>query len=395
MSFPTASAGNLHDNRASGTKQQKYSASSPLGYKNKTHSGSLQDKMWGIQSPQSEDHNRSFDFRSPQPLGSTIANEPRKSRSHSRDRSLTARKSSRSALKVVDQNQSTESQMPLSMKQKFLKDDLQSTISDQISYFSQKMQNILVQKASYEVPIQVHKQRNKIKAETEDTVNLRLASLISSLNTYFNLKLKFCLGKAGIDSHKLDLRPFLDSQEVRQLEVAPMLREHDLEAEEFEKFEAMKNQLGEIEAEAFSRRIPTLEQSLSQASKEDRVDGFKSFGNRWQIKNELIEHMNSEFKSTSDYLTKYSNDKIGNLIREENHVLSRKIFTELSQVVEKLEDQIRDRFEESIAKRVNQLAEILTAHPQRQSSPFKRKPSTSLERRSLLEPMDCHHRDKN
>jgi hypothetical protein len=71
------------------------------------------------------------------------------------------------------------------------------------------------------------------------------------------------------------------------------------------------------------------------------------------------------------------------LIREENQLLSRKMFSELGNVVEKLEEQIKQRFEESITKRVNQITETLTAHPHRHSSPFSKKNSTS----SLLTPV--------
>lgn len=351
---------------------------SPPTQKSKFGSASLRERMWGLSSPQAEDLQRSFDFRSP---GSKPVPEPRRTRSQSKERSFSASKPLGSTLKNASFVQSTEGEVPPSMKQKLLKDELQQMISDQISYFSQKMQNIVVQKASYEVPIQVHKQRNKIKAEAEETINLRVSSIVSSLNAFFNLKLKFCLNKAGFDTATLDLRPFFDSEEVRRLEVTSIVREQDLESEDFKKIEALRRQLDDLEAEAFSQRAQTLNQSWSLEAKEERADGFKSFGNRWQIKNELLEHMSAEFKSSSDYLTKYSNEKIANLIREENQVLSRKMFGELNNVVEKLEEQIKQRFEEGITKKINQITETLAGHP-RQSSPFSKKNSVS----SLLTP---------
>lgn len=351
------------------SEQQQSSAEFPSREMKKSQSGTSLDKSVSFQSPQAQPKGVTFGFNSPQPYNPAIR-ETKRSSSRSRSIGTTPSESERKHLKSGGQQQQKQVATPL--KHKFFKDELQRMLSEQINYYSQKMQDIVTKKAQYEVPALLQQQSERLQAEAAEAVNARLESVISSLNTFFNLKLKYCLHKAGVDSQTLDLRPFLDKDEVKSLEIAPIVIQQDLADENFKKLDVMKAQLEEMEAEIYSRRVPALDQSMQYSGRKDeRADGFMSFGNRWHIKNELVEQMHSELKTSNDYLMKYSNEKIGRLIRDEHQELSKKIFSELNLTIEKMEEQIRSSFEESITKRLGQITDAIVSQP-KGLSPFRR-----------------------
>lgn len=356
----------------SNSKLQITSVQSPSAYESAKKQKRGKTDRFGTFSTPSNQHNRSFDNRTPQSVNVKTAEPLRsRSRSQSQKKLYTPSKSVTNGIRNTPQPQ-RENKSLVTSNQKQNTDDLQRVVSEQMDELSQKIHNIITQRVNYEVPIQVQKYREILKAEAEDTVNQRLVGIISDLNNYFNMKLKYCLNKAGVDLQTIDLQPFLDSKEVQDLEIAPILRQYDLDAEDIKKLESMRNALEDMEAEALSHRLPSNEQSWQQAGNERRADGFMSFGNRWQAKNELIDHINSEMKNSADYLLSYSGDKIVNLIKEENQFLSKGLLSELSSTMDHLEEQIRQRFEDSIGKRVNQITEALSVQP-RTSSPFHKK----------------------
>ena len=356
----------------SNSKLHISSAQSPSAF---DASGKQKKGKFGTFSTPSNQHNRSFDNRTPQSFP-TKTSEPLRSRSRSQSqkkiftpsKAATTSNGLRNTPQTQKDNRSVTSS---NQKQNKGSGDINKLVSEQMDNLSQKIHNIITQRVNYEVPLQIQNYRELLRAEAENTVSQRLNGIISDMNNYFNLKLSYCLNAAGVDSRSIDLQPFLDSKEVQGLEIAPMIRQLDLDAEDFKRLEEIRNELEEMEADTLSYRVPANDQSM-QSGSDKRADGFMSFGNRWQAKTELIDHINSELGNSAEYLINYSGDKISNLIREENQYLSKGLLSELSSTIDQLEDQIRQKFEDSINKRVSQISEALGTQP-RNSSPFNKK----------------------
>lgn len=114
-----------------------------------------------------------------------------------------------------------------------------------------------------------------------------------------------------------------------------------------------------------------------QSEQDRRADGFLSFGNRWEMKNQLSEQINSELRGVTDYLLTYSNERIRTFVPEESIILSKKMFNELGNTMDHLEEQIQLRFEESINKRLGDILGVLKSQP-RNSSPGMKKAAGTL-----------------
>ena len=90
-------------------------------------------------------------------------------------------------------NQSTTSQKSFKLaqtltptsaqKRQLFKDELQQFITEELAFYTKKMQLLLVQKISYEVPLQVQNQESRIKKELNNLLSFRVNNIAKSLQT--------------------------------------------------------------------------------------------------------------------------------------------------------------------------------------------------------------------
>jgi len=77
------------------------------------------------------------------------------------------------------------------------------------------------------------------------------------------------------------------------------------------------------------------------------------------MKNDLLDVLGQEVRSTTEYLLDYSNSKVNEMTREESGVLYKKIMNDVTESMEVLEDELKFKFDEIITHKLNRITEIL------------------------------------
>ena len=90
---------------------------------------------------------------------------------------------------------------------------MQKLLADHMSYVSEKIQTYVQQKIAMEVPTQIQNYEERLKREIEQVIRSRTNTLYKSMNSHFNIKLKFLLNRLGHDTSQLELTPFLEQEE--------------------------------------------------------------------------------------------------------------------------------------------------------------------------------------
>src|SRR5690606_19303446 len=154
------------------------------------------------------------------------------------------------------------------------------------------------------------------------------------INALFNIKLKFLLNRLGYDTNDLDIEPYLEQEGMSPIKLRFA--------------ESQSNRVDPKELQILEKDIDSLEKSLSSykiprsRSDQDPYEfdksglGFKA----QEIKNELIDQVNYDIRSTTDYLVEFSKGKIGELVRGEAGSIHNKLMDQLSKNVEIIEDVI-------------------------------------------------------
>jgi len=259
---------------------------------------------------------------------------------------------------------------------------MQKLLTDHMSYVSEKIQNLVQQKISLEVPLQVSHYEDKLKKELESLLRGRANTLYKNMQSIFNLKLKFLINRLGYDNALIDLTPFTEDDNL-QLESIGFTSDPIKLVEEKEA-RALEKDISKLEKSlVFSRINPNqtfqsftgLDTSAMGGAGESEI-GFRSYNHKLQLKNEIIEQLNSDVRSTTEYLVEYSNTRINEVVRSETTTLHRKIMGELNANLDNIEEELKNKFEEFISKKIAELANALGNNAQNRSrSPQKYTPT--------------------
>lgn len=268
-------------------------------------------------------------------------------------------------------------------KRLHFKEELSRAITQQVGYYVQKAQTLLLQVLSYEIPTCVQGQQKSIRDELEQMINLRLGSIVKSLSTHFNVKMKFCLNKAGYDTNSPELRQFFENEDVYRLEVAPTTIQTDIRStrrqeDENQNLEKLKREIVRMDNEMKTTKIPLPMNDQQLPSKDQNEHAFGSFGNRWEVHNQIEQQFNQETYANTQFLIDYSTDKVRSAAREEKNILLKKLKDELNSAIEHIEDRVRTKLEQMIDEKVNMIAESLGQNKRhRAASPFKKSENRS------------------
>lgn len=259
------------------------------------------------------------------------------------------------------------------------KDELTKVITHQINYYTQKMQTLLLQRVNYEIPTAVQGYRDSIRSELEGILNFRIASIVKSLSTHFNVKLKFCLNKAGYDTNSMQVKPFLEDEEldIEPVSIQPDARLVRRYEEGTESLEKLRREINRMEGE-IKKNVPLPLNDPQIQARDENDHAFGSFGNKWEIHNQVEEYLNQEMSANTQFVIESTTDKVNAVAREEKIALNKKLKEELELALEFIEDRIRMRLEEVINEKVNQISESLGQGKRyRSSSPAAQDPNRS------------------
>jgi hypothetical protein len=282
-------------------------------------------------------------------------------------------------------------------KRNIFKEDLQQLITEQLGFYTKKMQLLMLQKVAYEVPVQVSSYEHKIKSEINTLLNFRVNHIAKNLQTYFNLKLKFCLNKLGYDTNALELRPFIESDDSFELGLGFLdtgKQEGDMMIPDTKDLKAMENEIKHLESSIYSHKITVPAEQTSGNEKSgracnhshsqskngrertpERACEHSAYHHHHLIKTELTEYLTDEMKTSTKSMIEYSNNKFNETIRENNHAFQSKVVQDLNSVLDSLEEKFKNKFEEIIHYKTMQLVEKLGHQPkQGLLSPYKKAP---------------------
>ena len=283
---------------------------------------------------------------------------------------------------------------PSRNKKEQYKGELTQMISEQLEMYSKKIEMLILQKVTYEIPLQTRIHEDNIKNDIKSLISFRVNSISKSLRTYFNLKLKFCLNKAGYDTNTLDIKPFLDNDDdyfeiglggLEIIENEASNDRHDIESNDMQ---AIANEIKRIESSIYNHKISVEPYhddnfghrsysgsfNLSNTSPHSKCDHL-AFHNNNQVKSEVVEYLQDEIKNTTNNIMKYQSNKMTETFREANHQFQSKLTQDINNVLDNLEERFKTKFEEIIDIKTSQLLDIL-GHPQK-ISPHRKKASIS------------------
>ena len=273
---------------------------------------------------------------------------------------------------------------PSKPKKQQSQEDLTQMISEQLEIYSKKMQLLILQKVTYEIPLQTRNYEDNIKSDVNSLITFRMNSIAKSLKTYFNLKLKFCLNKAGFDTNTLDLKPFLENDDdnfemgLNEIEI----QENRADYMESNTMQTVANEIKQIENTIYSHKISVepdhygngnsrnknsnvSNTNLNSKSNNGNYDHLAS-NHHHQVKVDVIKHLQDEMKNSTNYLMKFQSNKITETFREANHQLQLKLSQDINNMLDNLEDKFKTKFEEIIDSKTSELLDIL-GHPQKVS----------------------------
>ena len=254
-----------------------------------------------------------------------------------------------------------------SRKRKQFKEEMQNLLSDHMNVVGDKLQQLVLHKVSLEVPVQMQIYEDRLKKDLESILRGKIEEIFNSVQAFFNLKLKFLLNRLGYDTTDLDLEPYLENIEMSPIklkfsETTPTSRYDEQQLRSIEK------EIDTLEKTLESYKIPRTRSDQDPYEFDKTSLGFKA----QEIRNDLIDQVNYDIRSTTEYLVQFSQNKIGELVRGEAGEIHHKLLNELGKNVQGLEEVIRKKFETLINDKINDLAERLTGNPKpKRPSPSK------------------------
>lgn len=260
------------------------------------------------------------------------------------------------------------------LERQLFKEDMEKLLSDQMGQMCQKIQQIVEHKVALEIPMQMQGYENQFKKQVESLLRFKSADIFKNLQAIFNLKLKFCLNRLGYDTANLGLSPFLET-ETNFIPESISFAKEPLKLYNEKEFKAIENDIDRLEKSILSQKVnPSSVRSFhlesSSPKGKHRNCDHTSQTHRTEIKNDLIDHLGNEVRSTTEYLLDYSNTKVNELAREESGVLYKKILAEVADNMEALEDELKKKFEEVITQKMNRITDVLGSATGSQAETF-------------------------
>ena len=231
-------------------------------------------------------------------------------------------------------------------------------MGDQMNHMCQKIQKIVEQKVALEIPMQMQDFEKDFKRQVEAILRFKAADIFKNLQAVFNLRLKFCLTRLGYDTASLDLGPFLETEAMYEPESISFSKE-PLKMYNEKEYKAIQNDVDRLEKSILSQKSLNTGRGFRPESPGSHHCDHTSGVHRHEIKNELLDYLGQEVRSTTEYLLDHSNKKVGELTREESSILYKKIIAEVTDNMEALEDELKHKFEEIITHKMNKVAEVL------------------------------------
>ncbi len=233
---------------------------------------------------------------------------------------------------------------------------MEKLVIDQMGSLTHKIQQIVERKVALEIPMQMQGYENQFKKQIESLLRFKAADIFKNLQAIFNLKLKFCLNRLGHDSTNLGLDPFLEN-ETNFLPESITFTKEPLKLYNEKEFKAIEQDIDRLEKSILNQKVPPA--TKHEALPPGHVCDHTTQAHRTEIKNDLLEQLGLEVRSTTEYLLDYSGSKVGEVTREESNHLYKKIMTEVAENMEFLEDELKDKFEEIISLKLNKIVEVL------------------------------------
>lgn len=258
--------------------------------------------------------------------------------------------------------QSTSGASPRQKRGAF-KDDMQLLVNEHMANVSDRLSNLILHKIALEVPTQMSIYEDKLKKEIESILRFRIDEIFKGIQSFFNLKLKFLLNRLGYEAQEIDLSPFVEDEEVSPVKLK--FSSVELSRTDPQKLAVLERDIDNMEKTLQSYKLarPTNEQDPYEF--EATSLGYKAE----TIKNDLIDQLNYDVRSTTEYLIELSNGRINELVRGEASSIQQKLMNELANNIQLVEEQIKFKFEDLISKKINELAEKLSGQVPKKSRP--------------------------
>jgi hypothetical protein len=292
---------------------------------------------------------------------STSRNDFRSSQSPMASKSI-----SKADLNSPQRTTRREMTSPAAQKRKQFKDDMQNLLTEHMHSVSEKMQNLLIHKISLEIPIQMQLYEENLKRTMEEVLRSRVEDIFRNIQDFYQIKIKFLLNKLGYDTNRIELHSPAEAERFSpniKFSLTQFTRVDPKAQKEIQKeLDGMQKSIESLKIQRFNREQDPYEFDATSL-------GFKAQA----MKNELIDVLNHDVRNTSERLFEFSTTKIGELIKNESGTLHERLMLDLERNVQYLEDSIRNRFEDFITRKMNELFERLQDQPKKtQFSPPKR-----------------------
>jgi hypothetical protein len=261
----------------------------------------------------------------------------------------------------LNQSQLNNSSSP-SLKRAMFKEEMIRLLTEQMSTFSEKLLRVVDNRVGLQVPIQVASFEGNVKRELESLMKNKAQHLFRTVQSTLNLKLKFLLHRLGFEQH-VDLTPFNEEENINFTSVT-FTDEPPIKQIEEKELKALEKDTIQLEKSIiFNTKNVSLGAStiLDATMGSDKELEFRSFSHKAQIKQDILDSMNADVRSTTQYVVDYSNAKVNEVVRSETHLLEKKILNELVLNFEGLEEEMKNKFEDYINKKVNEIALLLNS----------------------------------
>jgi len=254
----------------------------------------------------------------------------------------------------------TQSPPSATFERQLFKEDMEKLVVDQMSHMAHKIQQIVERKVALEIPMQMQGYENQFKKQVESLLKFKAADIFKNLQAIFNLKLKFCLSRLGYDTGNLGLAPFFE-HETNYIPEGLSFAKEPLKLYNEKEYKAIESDIDRLEKSILNQKVPTNLRGfpLENSSPTGHQCDHTSQVHRTEMRNDLLEQIGSEVRSTTEYLIDYSSTKVTDMAREESGLLYKRIMAEVADNMEFLEDELKDKFEEIISLKLNKVAEVL------------------------------------
>ncbi len=253
-----------------------------------------------------------------------------------------------------------------SKRRKQFRDEMQVMLNGHMTQVGDKLEQLVLHRIGLEVPIQMQLYEDRMKKDLESLLRSKVEEVFASVQAFFNLKLKFLLNRLGYDTADLDLDPYLDNEDMSPVKLK--FSETPSQRIDTKELQGIEREIESLEKTLDSYKIPKGRSDQDPYEFDKSSLGFKA----QEIKNELIDQVNYDIRSTTEYLVQFSQGKIGELVRGEAGEVHHRLLNEVSKNVESLEEVIRKKFENIINDKINDLAERLVGGAkQKKQSPAK------------------------